>query len=637
LLAVDSSRQRKRTIFTVSPSLRRLGPRRAPHRGLGERRWPAWFSRIVARLPHVRLVLVTAAFLTLVLTGLLTALLSRTHGEAIAEAERRIQDFTEVLAEHAALVFDDIDRSLDAANKARARMMSDDRLGAAAADDRPHRLLLELKKNSAAASNLSFIDADGERLYNAVLRSPPPLNIADRPYFRAHRDDPSLGILFGAPTVSASTGRYLLPVTRRFDLPDGSFGGITVVLVDPSYLAGFYKSTTHRQRLFVQLALRDGTIIVREPSPRDVTGVSIAEGTLFTRHLPQAPAGTFAAASAIDGVERLVSYKALANLPLVISVSINRADALAGWRQDAIVFVAFYVMLAGIVAAGAWLSVVQIRERAKRQREQAAARDRLRQAQKQQALGTLVGGIAHEINNALLPIMALGEMTEEALPDGSFERDSVAQMRRSADQIDALIKRLLAFSRDERSAGDRLDLAGFLAGLVPELRRALPPGIRLTERIEPDIGAVQAGEEKLKQVLAELATNAAHAIGKRGGRIGISASPAFGKGPPDMSPSAAVDAIDDIGHVRLVVEDDGPGIPPPARERLFEPFFTTKPAGQGVGLGLYTARRAVAEFGGFLDVESAPGAGARFIIYLPQARDAERSGELAQLLGTEER
>jgi len=593
-------------------------------------------GKVAARLSIVPLAVVTAALLVVVLSVLLAVLMVRMHREAIVEAEHRIQDFADVLAEHAALVFDDVDRSLDAANKARDWLLRNGQFETPA-DDRPHRALLELRKNSAAVSNLSFIDAQGERHYNAVLRSPPPLNISDRPYFRAHRDDPSLGILFGEPTISASTGRTLLPVTRRFDLPDGSFGGITVVLVDPTYLGNFYKSTTHRQRLFIQLALRDGTVLVREPSPRNLAGASIAGGTLFSRYLPQAPAGAFAAASAIDGVERLVGYRALANLPLVVSVSLDRSDALAGWRKDAVVLLAFYAVLAAIIVGGAWLSVAQIRQRASRQREQAAARERLRQAQKQEALGTLVGGIAHEVNNALLPIMVLGEMTEEALPEGSFERGNVARMRRSADQIDALIKRILAFSRDEKFSSEYIDITEFMTGLLPSLRRALPPGIELTAHIATDAGAVVAVAEKLNEVIAELVTNAACAIGGKAGHIGVSAAPAFGESAPSTAPAGPLATTGGGAYVRLVVEDDGPGIPPLVRDRIFEPFFTTKEAGQGVGLGLYTARRTVMELGGFLDVESAPGKGARFIIYLPQARVPATPGESALAMTTEER
>jgi len=587
---------------------------------------------VAERLPIVPLIIVMAAVLVVVLTGLLTALLVRTHGEAIADAEHRIQDFTDVLAEHAVLVFDDVDRTLDAANKSRAGLLRSGQFYPAESD-LPYETLRELRKNSAAASNLSFIDAQGERRYNAVLRTPPPLNIAEQSYFRVHRENPAPTILFGAPTVSASTGRYLVPVTRRFDLPDGTFGGITVMLVDPSHLANFYKSMTRRQKLSIQLALRDGTVVVREPSPQNFTGISIAAGALFSRYLPKAPVGTFATASAIDGVERLVSYKALPNLPLVISVSINRSDALTDWRQDGIVLLVFFTVLVVMTVCGAWLSVVQIRQRASRQREQSAAKEKLRQAQKQEALGTLVGGIAHEINNALLPIMALGEMTEEALPEGSFERDSVMQMRRSADQIDTLIKRVLAFSREEQASGDQLDLEQFLTRLLGALRDSLPANITLVDRLAPDIGAVHAEEEKLKQVFVELVTNATHAIGANVGCIEISATPAFDATPA----SAPAGEAEHAGYVRLVVRDDGPGIPPLVRDRLFEPFFTTKEAGQGIGLGLYTARRVIMELGGFLDVESEPGSGARFIMYLPSVRTQQRSDGRVTSIGTEGR
>ncbi|MBI1776723.1 MAG: PAS-domain containing protein [Proteobacteria bacterium] len=255
-------------------------------------------------------------------------------------------------------------------------------------------------------------------------------------------------------------------------------------------------------------------------------------------------------------------------------------------------------------------------DRALGEERQQQLKERLRHAQKLQALGTLVGGIAHEINNALLPIMTFGEMVRDALPEGGFERDGVAQMVQSAQQIENLIKRVRDHSREEAQALDtQLDLAGFVARLLKALRAAIPKNIELVEVVEPDIGAVHAGEEKLKQVFTDLVSNAAHAIGAEPGRIEISARADF----DNAASSHAGGGNSSVDYVRLSVKDDGPGIPPIVRERLFEPFFITKAAGSGVGLGLYTARRVVTELGGYLDVESEPGQGACFSVYLPRA------------------
>jgi signal transduction histidine kinase len=565
------------------------------------------------RTPVVPFVVVSAILLALALSGFAAAIIARTYDQAIADAEHRLQDFTDVLAEHAALVFDDVDRTLQAANARREQLLRAGEWGPEAGE-RPYQALVELRRGSAAAANLSWIDEHGERLYTALTPSPLPLNLADRPHFRAHRDEASLGVLIEAPNLSTTTGRFLLPVTRRFDLPDGSFGGITAALVDPADFAAFYRTMTHRQRLSIQLVQSDGTVLVREPS-LNVAGASITQGLLVGRYLPTAPAGIFSGPGIFDGIERIVSYKVIPKLPLLVTMSMNRADALADWYLDAMVLATFCILLVGMIAGGAGLSVRQIRQRGRQQREQAEANDRLRHAEKQRALGTLVGGIAHEINSALVPIMTLGEMTEEALPEGSFERDSVAQMRQSADKIEKLIRRVLAFSREEQALGPRLDLEDFAARLLDSLRRELPPNIALVKRIEPDIGAVLAGEDKLTQVFTDLVANAAHAIGKRPGQIEIAAGRAF----HHSTPSAASHADGETDFVRFSVTDDGPGIPAVVRERLFEPFFTTKEAGKGVGLGLYTARRVITELGGYLDVESGTGKGACFSIILPRA------------------
>lgn len=557
------------------------------------------------------LISLAALLLIAMLTGLAATILVKTYNDDIADAEHRLQDFTDVLAEHATLVFDDVDRTLQAANTVRARLLRDGHWGPSAGD-LPYRALMELRPSSAAASNLSWTDAHGDRLYAALSPTPAALNVKDRPYFLAHRDDPSLGIFIGRPNLSQQTGKFLVPVTRRFDLPDGGFGGVTTVLVDPAYFMTFYRTTTRRQQLFVQLVLADGTVLVREPSTTSVVGSSIAGGELFTRRLPKAPAGTFSGPGIFDGIDRIVSYKTIPKLPLVVTVSMNRSDALADWYRDSAVLLAFYAVLVGVIGGGAWFAVQRMRQRQRRQREQAEAKERLRQAEKQQALGTLVGGIAHEINNALLPIMTMGEMVEESLPEGGFERDGVALMLQSARQIETLIKRVLDFSREDAITDTPIDLAGFLARVAETSRAGLPKTIALTERVASEVGSVYAGEEKLAQVVTDLVSNAATAIGTKPGHIELSASPAFAAAPAEA-------AGGQTRFVRLSVKDDGPGIPPVVRERLFEPFFTTREAGKGVGLGLYTARRVITELGGYLDVESEPGKGACFSIILPRA------------------
>lgn len=569
-------------------------------------------ARILTRtIPAERLIIIAAIGLATAITGSVVVMVTLSYREVLTDAERRTQDFADVLAEHAMLVFDDIDRTLQAANRARDLLIRDGHWGPEAGD-RPYRALLELRPSAGAASNLSWTDENGDRLYTALSRHPPPLNVATRRYFTKHRDDPSIGLFVDKPNLSGLTGRHLVPVTRRFDLPDGRFGGVTTLLVDPFYFSTFYQSTTRRQRLFIQLTLTDGTVLVREPSAVSIAGSSIASGVLFTEHLPKAPSGTFATASAIDGVERIVSYKPIPKLPLVISVSINKEHALAEWHQEVLVLLVFYVSLLGMIGGIAWLGLLQLRQRARRQREQELATERQRQAEKYQALSTLVGGIAHEVNNALLPIMTFGEMVEETLAEGSFERDAVGRMRRSSEQIDKLIQRVLSFSREEERASLELDLGGFVNRLHESLRQDLPKNIALARRVDPAVGTVVAPEDMLKQVFTDLVTNAAHAIGSGPGNIEIAASPAFERDGSTATPG-------EDGFVRIDVTDDGPGIPPLVRQRLFEPFFTTKEAGSGVGLGLYTARRVVSELGGYLDVASEPGKGACFSVYLRRA------------------
>jgi len=221
----------------------------------------------------------------------------------------------------------------------------------------------------------------------------------------------------------------------------------------------------------------------------------------------------------------------------------------------------------------------------------------LQQAQKMEALGTLAGGIAHELNNALVPVLGLTEMMLNDLPPGSPQRSDLEMVVEGAGRARDLVRRILAFSRQDPPERRPVDLAEIVVGARELLRRVLPVTIDLDCNTASE-AVVLADASQLHQVIVNLVTNAAQAIGDRPGTITISL------------------AHDDEG-VRLSVEDTGCGMDEATRTRVFEPFFTTKPVGEGTGLGLSVVHGIVAGHGGSIEVRSRPGAGAVFKVTLP--------------------
>jgi two-component system cell cycle sensor histidine kinase/response regulator CckA len=234
----------------------------------------------------------------------------------------------------------------------------------------------------------------------------------------------------------------------------------------------------------------------------------------------------------------------------------------------------------------------------------------LQHAQKLDALGTLAGGIAHDLNNTLVPVMGLAKITMRRLPVDSREHANLATILRAGERARDLIGQILAFSRKDAPTRHPVDLAALLRDSLKMLRASLPATIRIDEKIQ-DGAWVSADAVQLHQVVINLFVNAAQAIGHNMGTITVELGTAGADQPVGHS------AVADAPFVRLSVCDTGCGIDEPTQRRIFEPFFTTKAVGEGTGLGLSLVHSIVTQHGGRITVASRIGEGTRFDIYLP--------------------
>jgi len=242
--------------------------------------------------------------------------------------------------------------------------------------------------------------------------------------------------------------------------------------------------------------------------------------------------------------------------------------------------------------------------------ERRSLEEQLVQAQKMEAVGRLAGGIAHDFNNLLTAILGYGDLMLPKLHDPTL-RGKMQEIRKAAERASALTRQLLAFSRKQVLVPEVVPVAGLIEELSKMLRRLIGEDIELLTLLRP-AAAVRADPGQLEQVLMNLAVNARDAM-PRGGKLTIEVDvvqtdDAFRKEHPDVPRGPLV---------LIAVSDTGVGMDAEVRKHIFEPFFTTKELGRGTGLGLATVYGIVKQSGGHIEVDTAPGQGTTFRIFLP--------------------
>ncbi len=251
----------------------------------------------------------------------------------------------------------------------------------------------------------------------------------------------------------------------------------------------------------------------------------------------------------------------------------------------------------------------------------AALEVQLRESQKMEAIGTLAGGIAHDFNNILAAILGNTELARQDVSANPLALESLEEIRKAASRARDLVRQILSFSR--RRPGERKLTA--LAPIIEEsarlLRATLPARLILEIYCDAAVPPVLADTTLIEQAVINLATNAMQALRGGPGHVGIRLDTVMLDAAMALAHPAlhALHARYTGRVVRLAVSDDGPGMDAATRERIFEPFFTTKAVNEGTGLGLSVVHGIVRAHGGAIEVDSQPGQGATFTIYLPVA------------------
>jgi two-component system, cell cycle sensor histidine kinase and response regulator CckA len=241
--------------------------------------------------------------------------------------------------------------------------------------------------------------------------------------------------------------------------------------------------------------------------------------------------------------------------------------------------------------------------------------ERLNRVQKLEALGRLAGGIAHDFNNILVAIFSYADLTDLDAEDPTQVRSHMEGLRAAAHRARDLVQQILTFSRQKGEERVRTPVRPIVDEALRFLRSTLPTSIQVRAEVGSEVPQIFAAPVQIHQVIMNLCVNAAHAMQKTGvlsvGLTQVTANAELLERAPEL--------IAERSYVRLHVEDTGKGMDRATLERIFEPFFTTKASGEGSGLGLSVVHGVVKAHDGAITVDSVPGRGTRFEVYLPAA------------------
>jgi PAS domain S-box-containing protein len=253
-----------------------------------------------------------------------------------------------------------------------------------------------------------------------------------------------------------------------------------------------------------------------------------------------------------------------------------------------------------------------VSDRRRAEEDRARLETQLRQTQRIRSLGTLAGGIAHDFNNILTAISGHAHLGISDIEEERSPRDSLNAIQEASVRAVELVRRILTFSRHQEPERSYCRLESIVEDAIERTRLALPGGVELRQVIAPRLPAAHVDDKQIQQVVLNLLANAAQAVGDRGSiEVGVDSVPRSHQELLGVAEKPAE------RYLRIRVSDTGVGMPDSVIEHIFEPFFSTKPSGQGTGLGLSVVHGIVKAHAGFITVDSRPGEGSQFQVFLP--------------------
>jgi two-component system NtrC family sensor kinase len=487
-----------------------------------------------------------------------------------------------------------------------------------------NRRLRALTDTLPQLADIWVVDAEGHPLVSGtVFPIPRALDLSDREYFRAQRNDPGLGFHVGEVVTARATNERGQPrffsISRKRLATDGRFAGVVVISVSPDYFRDYYATLT--QPVVAALVRRDGLVLARYPELPQVTARVTPGNPLRQRFDQGEDYGIVTAVSALDGKERVFAFRKLPRVDIYVTTGVDTADITEAWMAGMSRHLIFGLPATAALIALCLLALRRTRrEAAVNQilREEIARREAseeaLRQAQKMEAVGRLTGGIAHDFNNLLTAIIGNLDLALRRIDGQERVRGWLANSRQAADRAAALVQRLLAFSRQHPLEVKSVDINRLVANMSDLLGHTIGETVAIETVLAGGLWSAAIDPNQLENAIINLAVNARDAM-PEGGRLTIETANCH------LDEYYVEQVGDDIApgqYVMVAVSDSGAGMTREVMNRAFEPFFTTKPSGVGTGLGLSQVYGFAKQSGGHVRIYSEIAEGTTVKLYFPR-------------------
>jgi len=575
-------------------------------------------------MPTIGEVRAIAALLIVIIAVATTALILHNRDRELDQETHNLLSYSAVLSEQTSravqsvqLVVDDIATDLTG-DGLRVPADLERRAAGRAVHDTLHGRVSGVPQLDA----VTIIGADGHLINFSRFYPIPPVNVADRDYFKALRDDPKLTNFLSEPVQNRGTGTWTIYMAHKLAAPDGTFIGLVLGAMELSYFDKFYADVNMGKGGTITLWRQDGVLLAHFPNLGDI-GEQYNRRARFDVLQPGARRAILAA-DTLDGQARIVVVSRLASLPLVVGVTRLVNEVLADWRVDSAVLAFAAVVCALGVLAATMLVTRQMRANlalasALRERDAAElgrreAESQLLQAQKLEAIGRVAAGVAHDFNNLLMVVLSNAEMLGAAVRGDAQSERRLSTIGHAVDRGAALTQQMLAFSRQQILTPTAIGLNEALQAIRDLLRSSLGGSVHLELDLASRLWLVHIDPGQLEHAILNLVINARDAM-PEGGRMTIRTS------NRTLAAGADNGLLEPGDYVELELSDTGCGMSEDVKARAFEPFFTTKAQGDGTGLGLSQVIGFVRQSHGDVLLESTVGRGTTVRILLPKVSE----------------